>query len=97
MKNIAGLFKSEVIKKILLFFNENPHSIDTAKGISIWIDCDLKAVQNALNKLVKNGILINHKTSSIDAYSYTNQREIIKKVERYVKNSLELKSGKRRI
>ncbi len=85
MKNIKGLFKNDVTKKILFFFNENPHSIDTAKGISVWIGCDLESVQKALSKLVKEGVLINHKTATTNAYSYTNQKNIIKAIEKYVK------------
>ena len=82
---IKTLFKNETSRKVLLFFNENPHSIDTAKGISVWIDCELEAVQKALNRLVKHGILVNHKTASTNAYSYTNQRDVIKKIDAYIK------------
>jgi len=86
MKNINTLLKNETQKKILLFFNENPHCIDTAKGISVWVGCDTIAVKKALNKLAKEGMLVNHRTASTDAYSYTNQRGIIKKIERCIKN-----------
>ena len=83
--NIRTLFKNEVTRKVLLFFNENPQSIDTAKGISTWIDCEAEAVQKTLNKLVDQGILINHKAAFTDAYSYTNQRDTVKKIETYIK------------
>lgn len=83
--DIKTLFKNEESRKVLLFFNENPHSIDTVKGISVWIDCELEAVQKALSRLVRHGILVNHKTASTDAYSYTNQRDIIKKIDVYIK------------
>lgn len=83
MKN---LFRNEVIKKILLFFDENPHSIDTAKGISVWIGCDVEKVQKSLNKLVEKGIVVNHKAVSTNAYSYTTEKNIIKKVEKYIKS-----------
>ena len=86
MKNTKILFKNEVIKKILLFFNENPHSIDTAKGISIWVGCNVDAVQKALNRLVKEGVLVSHKTASTEAYAYTNHRDVVKKIEECIKN-----------
>jgi len=85
MKNIKKLFENETTKKVLLFFNENPQCIDTAKGISVWIGCDAPAVKKAADRLVDKGILVNHKTASTDAYSYTNQRDIIKKIEKYIK------------
>lgn len=86
MKDIARLFKNEVTRKILLFFNENPHCIDTAKGISVWVGCEVGAVQKALNKLVQKGVLINHKAASTNAYAYTNQRDVVRKIERYIKS-----------
>ena len=88
MKKIARLFKSEVSKKILLFFNENPQSIDTAKGISVWIGCDAHVAQKTLDRLVKEGVLVNHGTASTDAYSYTNQKDLVKKLEKYIKKHL---------
>jgi len=86
MKNIKSLFKNEFTRKVLLFFNENPHCIDTAKGISVWLGCDVRDAQKALNKLVKQDILMNHRSPSTNAYSYTNDKATIKKIERYIKN-----------
>lgn len=85
MKNIKHLLKNEILRKIILFFNENQNCIDTAKGISLWIGCDISQTQTALNTLVKNKILLNHKTASTSAYAYTNDKNIIKEIERYVK------------
>ncbi|MBU0759009.1 MAG: hypothetical protein KKA34_01420 [Candidatus Omnitrophica bacterium] len=79
------LLKSEVTRKILLFLNENPHSIDTAKGISVWIGCDSAKVQKALAQLVKKGMVVNHKTASTDAYSYTTEKRVIKQIEKHIK------------
>jgi len=88
MKNIERLFKNEVTKKVLMFFNENQHCIDTAKGISLWVGYDVGLLQASLNRLVKENILLHHKTASISAYSYTNNKDIVKKIEKYVKNIL---------
>lgn len=88
MKKIGHLFKNEVSKKILLFFNENPQSIDTAKGISVWIGCDAHVAKKTLDRLVKEGILVNHGTAYTDAYSYTNQKGVVKKLEKYIKTHL---------
>jgi hypothetical protein len=86
MKKIKKLFKNEAAKRILLFFNENPNCIDTAKGISLWIGYDVALTQKALNHLVKENILINHRTISTSAYAYTNNKAIVKKIEKYIKN-----------
>ena len=86
MKNIRRLFKNDAARKILLFFNENPNCIDTAKGISLWIGGDINIIQKALNQLVKEGIITSHTTASTAAYAYTNDKEVVKKVEKYIKN-----------
>jgi hypothetical protein len=88
MKTIKHLFKNEFAKKILLFFNENPNCIDTAKGISLWIGGDINNTQKALNQLTKEGIITSHQTAFTSAYAYTNNKEIVKKIERYIKNML---------
>nr|MBU1328788.1 hypothetical protein [Candidatus Omnitrophota bacterium] len=88
MKSIKILFKNEAVKKILLFFNENPNCIDTAKGISLWISWDINIIQKALNQLVEEGIITSHQTVSTTAYAYTNNKEIVKKIEKHVKSML---------
>jgi len=86
MKSIKSLFKNEAARKILLFFNENPNCIDTAKGISLWIGWDIDIIQKALDQLVKEGIITSHQAASTAAYAYTNNKEIVKKIEKYIKN-----------
>jgi len=88
VKSIKILFKNEAVKKILLFFNENPNCIDTAKGISLWISWDINIIQKALNQLVEEGIITSHQTVSTTAYAYTNNKEIVKKIEKHVKSML---------
>ena len=88
MKNIKPLLKNEAVRKILLFFNENPNCIDTVKGISLWIGGDMNVIQKALNQLAKEGIIVSHRTASTTAYAYTNNRTIVKKIEKHVKNMI---------
>ncbi len=88
MKSIKSLFKNEATRKILLFFNENSNCIDTAKGISLWISGDINFTQKALKQLVKEGVITSHTTASTTAYAYTNNKEIVKKIERHVKSML---------
>lgn len=88
MKKIKSLFKNDTARKILLFFNENPNCIDTAKGISLWIGGDINDIQKALNQLVKEGIITSHKAASTSAYAYTNNKGIVKKIEKYVNSML---------
>ncbi len=88
MKNIKTLFKNELMRKIIIFFNENPHCIDTPNGISVWVGCDVEEAKKSLNMLAKDGLLVRHKTPSTEAYSYTTNKKIVKKVEKYIKDML---------
>jgi len=87
MKNIKRLLKNDTARKILFFFNENPNCIDTAKGISLWIGGDVDNIQKALNQLVKECLITSHQTASTTAYAYTNNKQIVKKIEKYIKNT----------
>jgi len=84
--NLKSLFKNEAARKVLLFFNENPNCIDTAKGISLWIGLDIEVIQKALNVLLKEGVITIHQSASTDAYAYTNNKAIVKRIEKYIKN-----------
>ncbi len=86
MKNIKRLFKNDAARKILFFFNENPNCIDTAKGISLWVGGDVNSIQKALSHLAKEGVITNHQTASTTAYAYTNNKQTVKKIEKYIKN-----------
>ncbi len=61
--------RSKIHRKIILFFSENQGSIDTPRGVSAWVNENLKSVRGALEDLVKAGILKAHRTSSTVAYS----------------------------
>ncbi|PIP68495.1 MAG: hypothetical protein CO035_06950 [Candidatus Omnitrophica bacterium CG_4_9_14_0_2_um_filter_42_8] len=86
MKSVKRLLKNGAASKILLFFNENPNCIDTAKGISLWVGGDANSIQKALDQLVKEGMITSHQTTSTTAYAYTNNKQLVKKIEKYIKN-----------
>jgi hypothetical protein len=87
MEKIENLLKDPAVKKILLFFNDNPNSIDTAKGIALWTGCDIKHAQAGLDKLEAAGIVVRDKTLSTDVYAYTSKRAILKKIESCIKKT----------
>jgi hypothetical protein len=51
------------------FFAENQGSIDTPRGVSTWVNENIKSVRSALEDLAKKGLLKAHRTSSTVAYS----------------------------
>ena len=86
MNSMKKIFKNEAARKILLFFNENPNCIDTVQGISLWIGSDAGIIQKEIDRLVKEGIITSHRTASTTAYAYTNNKIIVKNIEKYIKN-----------
>ena len=61
--------KSAIERKILLFFIENEGSIDTPRGVSAWINENIRGVRLALEKLADIGYLKAHRTPSTVGYS----------------------------
>ncbi len=84
----AGLIrKSKIHHKIALFFIENDGSIDTPRGVSTWINENIKTVRIALEDLVKIGFLTAHRTSSTIGYSCAlTKKELAKLTEKLKKN-----------
>ena len=84
---LEKILRQEDNLKIIKFFNENPRCIDTISGISLWTDLTKEVTKKALKDLVKHGILIEHKTSTTKAYSYTQDKKILLKIKKWLKKS----------
>jgi len=61
--------------------------VDTARGIAAWLNYDEKQMQKALDCLVRQKILISHRMGSTAAYGYTQDKKVIEKLERALKNT----------
>ena len=83
--NLKKFFKSDIHKKIIIFFNQNPSSIDTPRGVATWINYDRGKVREALKELVKEKILNSHKSATATGYSYTTDKKIIDNIEKLLK------------
>jgi hypothetical protein len=80
LKSIVN--KTELHRDIMRFFDENPASIDTPRGISTWVRGDSEKVKGILEELVALGILNAHKVTSTTGYSYTRNPKIIAQVKK---------------
>ena len=78
--NITRLKKSLIKIKICSFFHQNPSVVDTARNIALWIAHDLKEVEGALEGLVKDKVLLAHRTSSTTGYAYTQDASITSEI-----------------
>ncbi|MBN3038832.1 MAG: hypothetical protein JW869_05370 [Candidatus Omnitrophica bacterium] len=88
MAEIKKICASTLNRKIIRFFQENPSTVDTSRGIAAWLNFDRKEVKKALDSLVKEKILIPHRIGSSIAYAYTQDKKIIKKIEQSVKSDI---------
>ena len=82
--SLKKYLKSDIHKKIVVFFHQNPSSVDTAKGVAGWINYEKAKVSKALRELAKENILNMHKASSTTGYSYTTNRKLIKEIEKFI-------------
>lgn len=80
--NLKKFFNSDIHKKIIAFFHQNPSSIDTPRGVSAWVNHDRAEVDEVLKELCKAKILDAHKSATATGYSYTRDKKIIKQIEK---------------
>jgi len=81
----AKIKKDPILLKIVKFFHENPYCIDSAENISKWIGEEFKVVKKKLDYLVKRKVLNKDKTYLAEAYSYTQDKELMEKIAEFVK------------
>ena len=74
---LKELLKNKLVKDILTFFYQNQASIDTVGGVSAWVHSDRKRVKNALDKLVRLGVLEKDSMGSTNGYCYTHNEKIM--------------------
>lgn len=74
-------FDKDLKLRIIKFFEDNPVSLDSPRGIAAWIGEDIDLVKNALEDLEKKKIVISHKTNFVTGYSLTRDENILKKIK----------------
>ena len=84
--NLKKFFDRDIYKKIIIFFHQNPSSIDTPRGVATWINYDRSKVNKALKELSRQKILNAHKSAAATGYSYTTDKKIIKEVKKHLRN-----------
>ena len=85
MADLKKLCKTELNLKIISFFHENPATVDTVRGITAWLNHNREQMQKALDYLVRQKILISHRTGSTAAYGYTQNKKVVKEIGRFLR------------
>ena len=89
MPNLKKICESTLNLKTISFFHENPAIIDTAANIAAWLNHDRKEIKQALDYLVSQNILISHRTGSTQAFAYTQDKRIVKMIDKFLEKSEE--------
>jgi len=83
--SLKKFFSSQLHKQIIIFFHENPNSIDTPRGIAAWVGCSRDEAKKALEELAEARILNSISTSSTSGYSCTHDKDILKRIKKLIK------------
>lgn len=83
---LKRICKSALNLKIISFFHEHPATVDTAHGIAAWLNHNREEIKEALNFLVRHKILISERTDSTIAYAYTQDKQVIREIDRFLQN-----------
>ena len=73
-------FLSATQRRILGFFHEHPHVIETVRGIAVWLRLDPEAVHEGLKELVERKWLLTHETSAVTGYALTDQTGFLNEI-----------------
>lgn len=84
--DLKKICESSLNLKIISFFHENPSTLDTARSIAGWLNHNSQEVKLALDYLVNQNILTSHQTGSTIAYAYTQDKEVIDRLDKILKN-----------
>lgn len=81
---LSKILQSPIQLKIVSFFHHHPSTVDTARGVATWVNHDIKDVEKTLEELVSLNILIAHRTNYATAYAYTQNKDVISKIESHL-------------
>ncbi|NQS99777.1 MAG: hypothetical protein HQ595_01730 [Candidatus Omnitrophica bacterium] len=87
MVELKKICQSELKLKLVTFFQENPSTVDTSRGIAAWLNLDRKQIKNALDYLVGQKILITHKIGVSLAYCLTQDKKVLDQISNFLQKN----------
>jgi len=70
-----------VQRRILNFFQEHPHAVETVRGISTWLGDETEVIQEALESLVGRKWLTADQTSAVRGYVLTRDERLLTQIQ----------------
>jgi len=84
---LYDLLDSVVTLDLVVFFHQNPDSVDSLAGIALWTGHDPKRVEQEVPKLVGAGILERDGEGEEAVYLYTRDSRIRGVIEEFMANT----------
>ena len=72
---------TEVERRILQFFREHPHAVETVRGIATWIGHEPKVIEEALKGLVGRKWISTDETSMVRGYVLTRDQRALTQIQ----------------
>ncbi|NPV70788.1 MAG: hypothetical protein HPY55_09110 [Firmicutes bacterium] len=80
--------------QLLLFFYNNPFTLDDLEGVSMWVGMNKEDIAGEVEQLCQMGLLIKHGRATNPYYSLTDDPELVEVVrclvERFTRRSRRL-------
>lgn len=74
---IENVRDSKVKLHLLLFFYNNPFTVDDLEGISIWVGMHKEEIAAAMEELCRMGLLVSHGLQNHPYYGFTENPELV--------------------
>lgn len=90
-----ALIANSIVKvELLLFFHSNPMAVDSARGLSMWLGRDCKAIEQAADELADAMILKRFGEGEDAVYTLTDDPDVKKALMEFVSTVLSSREGR---
>ena len=72
-------------RRILRFFQEHPHAVETVRGIASWVGVEVELIAEALKDLQEKRWLTADETSAVTGYALTRDERLLTQIRQAVK------------
>ncbi|KJS22003.1 MAG: hypothetical protein VR72_07895 [Clostridiaceae bacterium BRH_c20a] len=83
-ESLQSIKKSGVKMQLLLFFYNNPFTVDDLEGISMWVGMHKKEITREMEELCQMRLLVKRGTSH-SYYRMTENSQLVEEVQKLIK------------